>query len=390
MKRKKIYLDYAATTPVHPRVIKAMTKAWRKNFGNPSSQHHFGQVAQQLVDTARLTVAEFINTKSSNIIFTADATESNNLYLQGIANNLTSGGRLIVSQIEHSSVLKVAEKLSAAGILALDLAPINDQGVIDVTKFQNLLQPDTKLISTMYVDNETGVIQPLVEIRDIIRNFEKENNTKIFWHIDATQAAPYIDIDVAKLDCDALTLSSHKIYGPKGIGALYLKDLKQIQSVFYGGSHEHNLRPGTLNVPGIIGFSQACQFIKSAKYQKHLSKYVVWREYFWTNLLNIYPAAVWYGQNQNLTPAHLFFSLPGFSSESLLILLDQQGIAISAGSACSTGAIKKSQFAEALGLTPEKMKSVLRLTLGFYTTKKDIDYVLKVFKGIIDRVNVKL
>ncbi len=384
---KKVYLDYAATTPVHSGVFEAMETVSITEFGNPSAQHSFGQRAQELVDNSRSIIAKFIHTKSENIVFTSGATESNNLGILGRAQGLEAG-HIIISDIEHPSVTETAQKLAEAG-WGVSVVPVNSDAVVDLDTLKQLLKPNTSIVSIMYVNNEVGSIQPVETIKNIIRDYEKANNTKIFFHVDAVQAGPYLDIDVEKLDCNGLTLSGHKIYGPKGIGVLYLKDYKQIKPLLAGGGQEHGLKSGTLNTPGIVGLAEAIKFVQSSEYKSKLETNIDLREKLIAGIKNIYPQAIWHGEKNNLTPNHLYFSLVGISNESLLILLDQSGIAISAGSACSSGAIKKSHIAGAMGLADDVTNSVMRCTLGFYTTQVEIDYFLEKLETAIKQFKTK-
>ncbi len=380
---KKIYLDYAATTPVHPSVVEAMNNAMENNFGNASSQHSFGRSALNSIDKARGSVAEFLHTKASNVIFTSGATESNNLVVLNCLKRYEKPKHIIISSIEHPSLIEPVRELQAKG-WTVDFIPVDKNALIDVEKLKSMLKYDTCFVGVMYVNNEIGTIEPVEDISKIIREFENENNTNIFFHIDAVQAAPYLDIDVKKLDCDSLTISAHKIYGPKGVGVLYLKDKKEFNALFFGGGQEYGLRSGTLNTPGIIGIAKAIKFIQSDVYQMHISHYSVLRDMLWQVIKDVYPQAKWHGDIEHITPSHLFFSLPKISNETLLILLDRAGIAVSAGSACSAGAIKKSHVASACGL--DEIDSVIRLSIGFFTTEKDVSYFNTQFRDAINHL----
>ncbi len=380
---KKIYLDYAATTPVHPSVVEAVSNAMENNFGNASSQHSFGRSALNGIDKARGSIAEFLHTKPSNIIFTSGATESNNLVVLNCLKRYQEPKHIIISSIEHPSLIEPVRELQTKGWI-VDFIPVDKNALIDVEKFKSMLRSDTCFVGVMYVNNEIGTIEPVEDVSQIIREFENENNTNIFFHIDAVQAAPYLDIDVNKIDCDSLTISAHKIYGPKGIGVLYLKDRREFDALFFGGGQEYGLRSGTLNTPGIIGFAEAVKFIQSDEYQVCISNYLVLRDMLWQAIKDAYPQARWHGDIKHITPSHLFFSLPKISNETLLILLDRVGIAVSAGSACSAGAIKKSHVASACGI--DYVDSVIRLSIGLFTTEEDVRYFDTQFRNAINHL----
>ena len=260
----KIYLDYAATTPVDPKVIRAMRPYFKRDFGNASSIHGFGQKALAAIDDARQKAADFLGCESEEVVFTGSATEANNLAIFGLAKK---GDHIITTQIEHHAVLEPCRELEKWGVEVTYL-PVDKDGLVKVSDVEKAIKPNTTLVSIMYANNEIGTVQPIAEIGELIKRFKiQDSRFKILFHTDAVQAANYLDCDVKKLGVDLLTISGHKIYGPKGAGALFVKKGTPLKSLIYGGGQEHGLRSGTENVPGIVGLAQAVQELQNPKVQ---------------------------------------------------------------------------------------------------------------------------
>jgi len=357
---KTIYFDYAATTPIDPAVFKSMLPYLKNEFGNASSIHSLGQKAQIAIDKARKQTADFLHCNPEQIIFCGSATEANNIAILGLTKDKPNY-HVITSKIEHPSVLNTVKQLNAE---VTYLSPASD-GVIRVDDVKNAIKENTILISIMYANNEIGTIQPIKEIKELIA----KANHKIYFHVDAVQAANYLDCNVKNIDL--LTLSGHKIYGPKGIGILYARDIKSLKPIIYGGGQESGLRPGTENVANIVGFGTAISLIKRQKDIKKLRDKII------KEILKI-PGAKLNGSLQNRLPNNINVSFKGIEGESLLMLLDQKGIATSTGSACSSKELKPSNVLLALGLEPKETHGSLRITLGRFTTQKEVDYLLKI------------
>ena len=404
-KTKRIYLDYAATTPVALEVLKAMMPYFNKQYGNPSSLHYFGQQAIAAIDNSREIVAKAIglsiNNSFESIIFTGSATEANNLALKGVIKNFSLKSNLrpkiIVSAIEHESILKTARELEQNNI-EIEYLPVDDKGFVHFEKLEKLLDEKTVLVSVMYANNEIGTIQPIKKISEIIKNWKLENNPNSIYplfHVDAVQAFQYLDCNVFDLGVDLMTLSAHKIYGPKGIGALYIsgdKNNLKISPLIVGGHQEFDLRAGTENVPAIVGFAKAVELAVSLR-EKEGRRILKLANYFWQELKKIYPTAAINGVDFNEVndknyklfrlPNILNIYFPNQNAEDLLIKFDLAQIAVSAGSACLARFSKPSYVLQALGLPLSRVKSSLRFSFGRFTTKKEIINVLKKVKNIL-------
>ncbi|MEK7481782.1 MAG: cysteine desulfurase family protein [Patescibacteria group bacterium] len=405
---ERIYLDYAAATPVAPEVLKAMAPYFSKKFGNPGSLHSFGQEALKAIDESREKIAKTIGAPPAGgfreIIFTGSATEANNLVLRGVIKNVRcqmSGvrrPRLIVSAIEHESILETARDLEKEGVEIIYL-PVSHEGLVDLEKLKNFLNEQTILVSIICANNEIGTIQNISEISEIIRDFR---NKKIndqwsmiataypLFHTDAVQAFQFLDCDVNKLGVDLMTLSAHKIYGPKGVGCLYIKSSNPksyiLNPIITGGGQEFGLRAGTENVASIVGFSKAVELAEKNR-EKETKRIGELADYFWKKLKKIYSQAEINGNlrtSQVLRlPNILNIYFPNQRADDLLIKLDLAGIAVSSGAACSARAMKPSYVLKAIGLPEQKIKSSLRFSFGRFTTKKEIDEALKIIKKII-------
>ncbi|MDF0594055.1 cysteine desulfurase NifS [Methanotrichaceae archaeon M04Ac] len=376
---KRIYMDHAATTPLAPEVLDAMIPYFSERFGNPSSLHSFGRVAREAVDDARSDVAALLNAEPSEIYFTSGGTESDNLAIKGIARKSKKKGRhIITSSIEHPAVLEVCKALTREGFEVTYL-PVTREGLVEVGTVEEAVQEDTILISVMHANNEIGTIQPLEEIGRLAG--EKE----IYFHTDGVQTAGKIPVDVKSLGLDAFTLSGHKLYGPKGAGALYIRKGVRIESIQQGGGHERGMRSGTENVPGIVGLGRAAKIAKENMAEEsermrslrdRMSGWVLKEiEDSWLN-----------GHPDKRLPSNLNFGFRYIEGESLLLYLDAKGVAASTGSACSSKKLAASHVLSAIGLSPVESHGSLRITLGMSNTEEDADYACRAISDSVKRL----
>jgi cysteine desulfurase len=393
-----IYLDYAATTPVDKKVLKAMLPYFSEKFGNAMSLHSFGQLAGAAVEKARQQVADFLNCRADEIIFTSGATESNNLALKGIVkkyyfgqkkNNLLAVGEkphFISTSFEHPCVANTLEFLEKSGQIEVTYLPVSEEGIVALESLEKAIRPNTILVSVMYVNNEIGTVQPIAEMGRLIESINKkrgEKDNKILFHTDATQAINYFNCDVQKLKIDMLSLSGHKIYGPKGVGVLFLRQGTGISRIQDGGEQENDKRAGTHNVPGIVGLGEAIKQVRglqSAAKNKETAKL---RDYLIKRVLKEIPEVVLNGSKTKRSPNNANFIFKNVEGESLLLMLSKSGIACSTGSACSSHSLSPSHVLMALGIRPEDAHGSLRMSLGKYTTKKEIDHTVAVLKKAV-------
>jgi len=376
IKMKKIYLDHAATTPVDTEVLEVMQPFFSEKFGNASSLHSFGQEARQAVENSRKTAAKFLNAKLVEIIFTSGGTESDNLAIKGIAlANKDKGNHIITSNIEHPAILKPCEWLEKNGFKVTYL-DVEKNGLINPEQVEKAISKDTILVSIMFANNEIGTIEPIKEIGKICKK------KKIYFHTDAVQAFGKIPIDVRKMNIDLLSASSHKLYGPKGVGLLYINQDVKIEPVQHGGGHESGLRSGTENTAGIIGFSKAIE-LADKNMKAEAEREIKLRDRIIKEILEIEGVKLNGHPIQRLLN-NVNVSIKGIEGEALLIRLNDKGIAVSTGSACSTKSLKPSHVLTAIGLTAEQSHGSLRITLGKDNTEQDIDYVLEQLKKIIN------
>lgn len=395
IKGGRVYLDYAATTPVDARVMRAMRPYFDANFGNAGSLHFFGQKAVSAVDAARASIALALGAQFGEVIFTGSATEANNLVLRGLFRTfkLFSGvfprslrPRIIVSAIEHESVLATAKDLEREGAEVVVLK-VSKTGEVDLKELERKINTRTILVSVMYVNNEVGTIEPVFKISKIISDFrdaEKSKNKEInfpLFHTDAVQAFQYLPCDVNDLGVDFLTLSAHKLYGPKGIGALYVRKTAPISSVITGGGQEFGLRSGTENVSSILGLAEAARIAAAQRYGEH-KRVMVLAEYFWSEVKKIYPTAKLNGPEigSDRLANNLNIYFPGKSTQFLLTKLDMLGVAASSGSACSARSLTPSYVLRALYGDEGRARESIRFSLGRYTTKDDLRAVTGILK----------
>lgn len=362
---KQIYFDYAATTPVAPEVLKAMKPYFTKKYGNPSSLHTPGQKAAEAMENAREQVGKVINAEPDEIVFTSCATESNNMVLKGI---LKSGDHLIISSIEHPCIMNAAKYLEKLGVEVTRLK-VDKEGFANPKDVEKTIKKNTKLVSVMHANNIIGTIQPIAEIGKICRKYG------VLYHTDAVQSYSMLPIDVKKMHIDLLTVSAHKIYGPKGVGCLYIRKGVRLEALIHGGGQERGFRSGTENVPGIVGFGKAAETgLKHMRTEsKRLSKL---RDCLIDAVLEI-PESSLTGPRKKRLPNNAHFTFKYIEGEALVLRLNEKGIYASTGSACSSKSLEPSHVLLAIGMKPEDAHGSLRLTLGRWTKKEDIDYVIE-------------
>ena len=379
---EKVYLDYSASTPLTPEVKEAMEPYFSEHFGNPGSIHSWGQKAQAALDHSREIIADELNVKFSEVIFTGSATEANNLVVRGVAagSKGIDKPRIIVSAIEHPSVLETARTLTADGVEVVCLG-VNREGFIDLQALKNSLNERTVLVSIIYASNEIGTIQPIKEVARIISEF-RESKKKLssqypLFHTDIVQAFQFFKMDLQELGVDAFSISGHKIYGPKGVGVLVLRNEWEpyLGRIITGGHQELGLRAGTENVPAIVGLGKAVELVSHDR-EEEAKRIGSLRDYFWEKLKRALPEIELNGSPDNRLPNNLNICFPNKESGDLLIKLDQAGVAVSAGSACSAKAPKPSHVITALGMGEKRARQSLRFTLGRPTTKEEIDIAL--------------
>jgi len=376
---KKIYLDYAATTPVDSRVVKAMLPYFSEKFGNTMSLHSFGQEAKEALEESREQVSNLMGAKSNEIIFTSSATESNNLVLKGVAlADKEKGNHLIISQIEHPCIMESAKWLETQGFEITRL-PVDKYGLIDPEEVKKAIKKNTILVSIIHASNEIGTIEPIEEIGKICR--EK----RVYFHTDAAQSFGKVPIDVNKMNIDLLTASSHKMYGPKGAACLFVREGTKIEPLLHGGGHEAGLRSSTVNVGAIVGFAEACKICKK-EMEKEAQREIKLRDKLIKGVLEKIPNSYLNGHPKKRLPNNANFSFSFVEGESLVIQLDLMGIAASTGSACSSAKLEPSHVLLATGLKHEQAHGSLRLTLGRWTKEGDINYLLKVLPEVIKKL----
>ncbi|TSC84872.1 MAG: cysteine desulfurase [Parcubacteria group bacterium Gr01-1014_13] len=386
-KTKDVYLDHAATTYIDKAVLKAMEPYFSKVYGNPSSLYHEGLKANEALNTSRRTIAKFIGALPENIIFTGSGTESDNLAIYGIAKaHLQHGKHIISTPIEHHAVLHPLEDLKKSG-WEITYVKVNDKGMVNVDDVIKAIRPDTILISIMSANNEVGAIQPIAEIGRKLLQYRKENKASYpFFHTDACQAAGYLNLDVEKLHVDLMTINASKIYGPKGIGMLYVRRGVAIKPLILGGEQERNLRAGTENIAGIVGFAKALELVQAGK-DKETKRLDGLVKYFWDKLQKQIPQVKLNGPEigPHRLVNNLNVSFAGIEGEALLLYLDEYGVMCSTGSACTVKSLDQSHVLKAMGIPTEQSRGSLRFTFGHCNTKQDIDYIMKYLPLIVEQ-----
>jgi len=383
----RVYLDYNATTPVELEVLDAMLPYFSGEFGNAASIHTPGQRARAAVETARKQVAALIGARAQEIVFTSGGTESDNhaifgvvgqAYLPVSSSNADSLPHIITTAIEHEAVLNACQALEKSGVRVTFLAT-NREGQIDLDELRQAVRPQTVLITVMHANNELGTVQPLEEIGRIAKERD------IYFHTDAVQSAGKVPIDVNKHGVDLLSLSAHKFYGPKGIGALYIRSGTRLRQLLYGGHHQRGFRPGTENVAGIIGLGKAAEIARKSL-AADARRASTLRDRLEQGLLARVPQARVNGGAASRTPNTTNLVFPGIEGEALLIALDLKGLACSTGAACSSGAVEPSHVLTAIGLPPEEARASLRFSLGRHSTEQEIDFALQVVPSAVEQL----
>ncbi len=377
-----IYLDFAATTPVDPRVMAAMLPYFSLDFGNPSSVHHYGRQAEKALEQARCDVAAALNCQPAEVIFTGCGSEADNLALRGAAlaaREQTGANHLITTPIEHSAVLATMRQLRDHFGFELTILPVDADGLVSPAAVADALRPDTALVSVMYASNEIGSIQPIAAIAQACRG------RGVLLHTDAVQAASQLTVDVQALGVDFLALGAHKFYGPKGVGVLYARRGAALLPTQTGGSHEQGLRAGTQNVPYIVGLAEALR-LTVAERDQHNELFQALRDRLIEGVLRHVPDSALTGHRSQRLPNHASFVFQGLDGNELLMHLDLAGIAASSGSACKTGDPEPSEVLLALGLEPALALGSLRLTVGRPTTGADVDRLLAVLPAVVDKL----
>lgn len=405
--RKTIYLDYAATTPVRPEVVRAMAPFLAKKFGNPSALYKLGLEAQEALNSSRSSIASVLNCRADEIVFTAGGSESINLAILGAAKNFRknhkAGGHIITSTIEHHAVLHAVDALAAEGFSVTKIG-VTEEGFFKLDELKKAIRPDTFLVSLMYANNEIGTIEPITEIGKLVRKINSDRIklvtrhpslvTPILFHTDACQSGGYIDIDVQKLHVDLLTLNGSKLYGPKQTGCLFVRRGVRLEPIIYGGGQEKNLRSGTENVPGIVGFAKALTLAHQEQEQE-TRRLEALRDYFISRVEKSIAHMQLNGPaprtETKKAPAYIPSRLPNninlsfanIDGEALVIYLDAHHIAAATGSACTSQSTDPSHVLEAIGLSKTYIRGSIRFTLGKYTTKAELDFVLKTLTALV-------
>ena len=379
---KKIYMDYAATTPVDNDVLKEMVPFFDKKFGNPSSIHSYGRDAFNAVENSRQQVADLINANNDEIIFTSGGTESDNLAIKGVAyknknKRGTKGNHIITSTIEHPAVLEACKHLETQGF-NIEYLSVDNDGLINIQDLKDSISDNTFLITIMYANNEIGTIEPMEEIGKVSRSHN------ILFHSDAVQAIGKVPIDVDKQNIDLLSISSHKIYGPKGTGSLYVRKGVKLTPLAHGGGHEKGFRSSTLNTPGIVGIGKACELAKN-RFQKDTTHMKKLRDRLIKEMIKVEESYL-NGHSEKRLVNNAHFRFTAIEGESLNLMLDDKGIAASTGSACSSKKLEASHVLLAIGLKAEEAHGSLRLSLGRTSTKEEVDYVLKEIPKIVQNL----
>ena len=379
MEQRRIYFDHAATTPLCKEALEKMLPYFSEVFGNPNSQHAFGRDSVKAVDQARDEIAKLINAKPSELYFTSGGTESDNWALRGVAHAYKNKGKhIIISPIEHAAMIVTAKALKKEGF-DVDFMKVDEQGFVDLEHLKTIVRDDTIFVGCMMANNEVGAIEPIKEIAEIA------HSVGALMFTDAVQAAGVLKIDVKELGVDLMSMSAHKIYGPKGVGALYIRNGVKVESILTGGHQERMKRGGTTNVAGIVGFAEAFKISvrdleKNAEYVSSL------RDHFIDRVLSEVPFVKLNGSREKRLPANADFSFKFIEGESILFSLDLAGIAVSSGSACSSGSLEPSHVLLALGLPEELAHGSIRFSFGKHNTIEEVDYAVETIKTAVQRL----
>jgi len=378
---RRVYLDHNASTPVHPEVVAEMVPYFGEVFGNPSSVHGFGRAAREAVDIARERVAAFLRARPDEIVFTSGGTESDNFGVKGLA-WARGRGHLITSKIEHHAVLRTCQALEAQGF-AVTYLPVDDTGMVDPDDVRRALRPDTIGISIMHANSEVGTVQPARAIGAIARE------AGVPFHVDAVQTFGKVEIDVEAFNIDLMSFSGHKIYGPKGVAGLYIRKGTKLVSVQHGGEHERRRRAGTENVPGIVGFGKAAE-VRGREMKDEAVRLTALRDRLWQGIRDRVPDVRLNGHPTERVPGTANISYKNVESESIVLGLDLKGIAVSAGSACTSGSVEPSYVLVAMGVPVDWAMGAVRSSLGRSTTAEDIEYVIESVEPIVRKLRAAL
>jgi cysteine desulfurase len=373
---RRVYFDNNATTPVLPEIFEAMRPYFGEHFGNASSIHHHGQQTRAAVERARESVAALLGCRPPEVVFTSGGTEGDNLAIFGL---VKAGDHVVTSTVEHHAVLNSCKRLQEMGC-EVTFVPVNGRGQVDPVDVRRALRPSTKLVTVMFANNETGVLQPVEEIGKIAAEAD------VFFHADGVQAAGKVAIDVAKIGCDLLSISGHKMHAPQGIGALYVRKGTVLQPLFYGGSHERSRRAGTENVPAIVGLGKAAELAKAGLDDGSVAKMAAMRDRIESSILGSVDATGVNGEGAPRVPntTNIFFDF--IEGEALVIALDLKGLAVSTGAACSSGAIEPSHVLTAMGLRADRARASLRFSLGKENTAEDVEFALQLVLATVSRL----
>ena len=376
---KRIYLDYAATTPTHPEVVKAMLPYFTDAFGNPSSIYSYGQEAKGAIEEARVKVADLIGARDEEIIFTSGGTEADNFALKGVAYaNEPKGNHIITSCIEHHAVIETCKFLEGRGF-RITYLPVDEYGLVDPGDVKKAITDNTILISVMQANNEIGTVEPIAEIGGIAKE------ARVYFHTDAVQTAGHVPVDVNELGVDLLSMSAHKLYGPRGVGALYIRKGTKLIPFMHGGEQERRRRASTENVPGIVGFGKAVELAQQEMSQE-AKRLAYLRDQLVKGLLERIDHTCLNGHPLKRLPNNVNISVDYVEGESMVLNLDLEGICASTGSACSSSSLEPSHVLLAMGLSHERAHGSLRFTLGKWTTEEEIEQVLDVLPRIVAKL----
>ncbi|MDD3923033.1 MAG: cysteine desulfurase NifS [Endomicrobiia bacterium] len=384
MKKRNVYLDNSATTYVREEVVEAMMPYFSDIYGNASSFHQYGQDSKKALLKSRESFAKLINAQyTDEVIFTSCGTESDNIAIKGalLANK---GNHIITSQIEHHAVLYTCQYLEKNGY-KVDYISTDSTGKVNIEEIKNKITNETVIISIMHANNEIGIIEPIEEIGKMLKEINKTRTNPILFHTDAVQTAGKIKLDVQKMGIDLLSVSAHKFYGPKGVGALYIKKGTKISPLFHGGHHENDLKPGTENIPSIVGMTKALE-LATKEIDIENEKTSILRNKLKDGIIAQIPEVIINTDINNSVSNILNVSFNYIEGESLLLMLDMEGIAVSTGSACASGSTEPSHVLKAIGASPLASQGTIRFSLGKQNNKEDIDYVLEVLPKLVDKV----
>jgi len=377
--KRQVYLDYSATTPVKPEVLEAMMPYFTESFGNPSSLYTVGQRSKDAISKAREQIADLIGAQASEVFFTGSGTESDNWAVIGSAMWKRAKGRhVITSSIEHHAIMHSAEYLAKEGFEVTYL-PADSEGFVRPEILKNALRDDTTIVSIMYANNEIGTLQPIAELCEIA------HSRGALFHTDAVQALGNVSLDVKKLGVDMMSLSAHKIYGPKGVGALYVKKSVRLPNYMHGGAQEAGRRAGTENLPGIVGFGKAAE-LSGKNLDWHIKNLRELRDYFIEKITSEIPDIRINGSLESRLPGNVNITFKYIEGEAILMLMDMAGVSVSTGSACSSASLTPSHVLNAIGVPVEEIHGSIRFTLGDYTTKEDLDYAADVLKASVEKL----